>query len=170
MTNLPRSRGDRNGWHDFGRRPGSLDLRVRHSSIHAGDDLTPACRNWRWSRTSFRSRSRTPASPRSAPSDWLACLRIIDENVPATISRPHRGNVQALRLPWRRQHISSPGVNVPVPVVVVGAMRPSRAGSDGGNNLLNGVARGWASPAASWHGRDGVLMTKINAARDSPNL
>lgn len=31
-------------------------------------------------------------------------------------------------------------VKVPVPVVVVGAMRPSSAlGADGGNNLLNGA-------------------------------
>jgi L-asparaginase len=53
-----------------------------------------------------------------------------------------------------------------VPVVVVGAMRPSSAlGADGGNNLLNG-ARVAGSPQARGMGVMVVLNDEINAARD----
>ncbi|MGI4940006.1 MAG: asparaginase [Janthinobacterium lividum] len=57
-------------------------------------------------------------------------------------------------------------VKVPVPVVVVGAMRPSTAlGADGGMNLLNAV-RVASTPLARGMGVLVVLNDEINAARD----
>lgn len=57
-------------------------------------------------------------------------------------------------------------VKIPIPVVVVGAMRPSSAlGADGGLNLLNAV-RVAGSPATRGMGVVVVLNDEINAARD----
>ncbi len=57
-------------------------------------------------------------------------------------------------------------VKTPIPVVVVGAMRPSSAlGADGGLNLLNAV-RVAACPATRGMGVTVVLNDEINAARD----
>lgn len=100
------------------------------------------------------------------PSDWLALLRIINETAARDPSIAGIVVTHGTATLEETAYFLDLAVKVPVPVVVVGAMRPSSAlGADGGNNLLNGVRVACSTEA---HGK-GVLVVlndEINAARD----
>jgi L-asparaginase len=100
------------------------------------------------------------------PSDWLALLRIINKTVADDPSVAGIVVTHGTATLEETAYFLNLAVKVPVPVVVVGAMRPSSAlGADGGNNLLNG-ARVAGSPQAKGMGVMVVLNDEINAARD----
>src|ERR1700722_15417119 len=101
-----------------------------------------------------------------APTDWLSLLRIIHETAAADPAIAGIVVTHGTATLEETAYFLNLAVKVPVPVVVVGAMRPSSAlGADGGNNLLNG-ARVAGSPQARGMGVMVVLNDEINAARD----
>jgi L-asparaginase len=99
------------------------------------------------------------------PEDWLALLALIhqtaaDRSVSGIVVTHGTATLE------ETAYFLSLAVKTAVPVVVVGAMRPSSAiGADGGANLLNAV-RVAASPEARGMGVLVVLNDEINAARD----
>ena len=109
-------------------------------------------------------RYRNVPSTALGPPDWLDLVRLVHqaaEDAPAGIVVTHgtaslEETAYALNL----------AVKTSIPVVVVGAMRPSSAlGADGGMNLLNAV-RVAIDPASRGMGVLVVLNDEINAARD----
>ncbi len=105
------------------------------------------------------------ASTAIGPVDWLALLNLIHE----TAADPSIAGIvvtHGTATLEETAYFLNLAVRVPVPVVVVGAMRPSSAlGADGGLNLLNGV-RVAGAPGARGMGVMVVLNDEINAARD----
>jgi L-asparaginase len=111
-------------------------------------------------------RYKNVGSTEIGPADWLALLRIIDETVAGDPSIAGIVVTHGTATLEETAYFLNLAVKVSVPVVVVGAMRPSSAlGADGGNNLLNG-ARVAGSPQAHGMGVMVVLNDEINAARD----
>ena len=111
-------------------------------------------------------RYKNVGSTEIGPADWLALLRIIDEIVASDPTVAGIVVTHGTATLEETAYFLNLAVKVPVPVVVVGAMRPSSAlGADGGNNLLNG-ARVAGSPEARGMGVMVVLNDEINAARD----
>ncbi|MGE0415750.1 MAG: asparaginase [Acetobacteraceae bacterium] len=111
-------------------------------------------------------RYRNVASTALGPDEWLALLAIIHETVRANPTLAGIVVTHGTATLEETAYFLNLAVKVPVPVVVVGAMRPSSAlGADGGMNLLNAV-RVAASPAARGMGVMVVLNDEINAARD----
>jgi len=106
------------------------------------------------------------ASTELGPAVWLELLEIIHktaESDPSIAGIVVTHGTATLEETAYFLHLT---VKVPIPVVVVGAMRPSSAlGADGGLNLLNGV-RVASCPAARGLGVVVVLNDEINAARD----
>ena len=85
-------------------------------------------------------RYKNVGSTEIGPEDWLALLRIIDQTVKDDPSIAGIVVTHGTATLEETAYFLNLAVKVPVPVVVVGAMRPSSAlGADGGNNLLNGV-------------------------------
>jgi L-asparaginase len=111
-------------------------------------------------------RYKNVGSTEIGPSEWLALLRIINDTVHGDPSVQGIVVTHGTATLEETAYFLNLAVKVPVPVVVVGAMRPSSAlGADGGNNLLNG-ARVAGSPEARGMGVMVVLNDEINAARD----
>jgi L-asparaginase len=111
-------------------------------------------------------RYKNVGSGEIVPEDWLALLDIIHQSVasdPAIAGIVVTHGTATLE---ETAYFLNLAVKVAVPVVVVGAMRPSSAlGADGGLNLLNAV-RVAASSDARGMGVMVVLNDEINAARD----
>ena len=111
-------------------------------------------------------RYKNVASTALGPAEWLDLVRLIHASVAETpdlagIVVTH-GTASLEETAW----FLNLAVKVAVPVVVVGAMRPSSAlGADGPMNLLNAV-RVAAAPEARGMGVLVVLNDEINAARD----
>jgi L-asparaginase len=105
------------------------------------------------------------ASTAIGPVDWLALLNLIND----TAADPSIAGIvvtHGTATLEETAYFLNLAVRAPIPVVVVGAMRPSLSlGADGGLNLLNGV-RVAGSPAARGMGVMVVLNDEINAARD----
>ncbi|MDB5375521.1 MAG: asparaginase family protein [Belnapia sp.] len=100
------------------------------------------------------------------PANWLELLGIIHATVEADPAIAGVVVTHGTATLEETAYFLNLTVKVAVPVVLVGAMRPSSAlGADGGMNLLNGV-RVAASPAARGMGVLVVLNDEINAARD----
>ena len=111
-------------------------------------------------------RYKNVGSTEIGPADWLALLRIIHETVAGDASIRGIVITHGTATLEETAYFLNLAVKAAVPVVVVGAMRPSSAlGADGGNNLLNG-ARVAGSPEARGMGVMVVLNDEINAARD----
>lgn len=111
-------------------------------------------------------RYKNVGSTEIGPPDWLALLRIINETVTGDPSVAGIVVTYGTATLEETAYFLNLAVKIPVPVVVVGAMRPSSAlGADGGNNLLNGV-RVASSPQARGMGAMVVLNDEINAARN----
>jgi L-asparaginase len=100
------------------------------------------------------------------PDDWLALLGIIHQTVaddPGVAGIVVTHGTATLE---ETAYFLNLAVKVAVPVVVVGAMRPSSSlGTDSGINLFNAV-RVAATPEARGMGALVVLNDEINAARD----
>jgi L-asparaginase len=110
-------------------------------------------------------RFKNLASTEIGPTDWLTLVRLIHETAadPAIAGIVVTHGTATLE---ETAYFLNLAVKTPVPVVVVGAMRPSSAlGADGGLNLLN-AARVAGSPEARGMGVMVVLNDEINAARD----
>ncbi len=106
------------------------------------------------------------ASTGLVPSDWLRLVSLIHETVAADTSIDGIVVTHGTATLEETAYFLNLTVKVPVPVVVVGAMRPSSAlGADGGLNLLN-ACRVAGSPEARGMGVLVVLNDEINAARD----
>ncbi len=100
------------------------------------------------------------------PDDWLALFGIIHDTVAADPTLAGIVVTHGTATLEETAYFLNLTVKVAVPVVVVGAMRPSSAlGADGGLNLLNAV-RVAGSPQARGLGVLVVLNDEINAARD----
>ena len=111
-------------------------------------------------------RYKNVGSGEIGPVDWLALLNIIHQTVkddPQVAGIVVTHGTATLE---ETAYFLNLAVKTAVPVVVVGAMRPSSAlGTDSGINLLNAV-RVAASPEAHGMGVLVVLNDEINAARD----
>jgi L-asparaginase len=111
-------------------------------------------------------RYRNVGSPAIGPAEWLELVRLIHQ---AVADDPGLAGVvvtHGTATLEETAYFLNLTVKVAVPVVVVGAMRPSSAlGADGGMNLLNAV-RVAGTPAARGLGVLVVLNDEINAARD----
>ena len=106
------------------------------------------------------------ASTAIGPVDWLALVKLIHGTAAADPSIAGIVVTHGTATLEETAYFLNLAVRVPIPVVVVGAMRPSSAlGADGGLNLLNGV-RVAGSPGARGMGVMVVLNDEINAARD----
>jgi L-asparaginase len=100
------------------------------------------------------------------PAEWLELLEIIHKTVEDDPTLAGIVVTHGTATLEETAYFLNLSVKVAVPVVVVGAMRPSSAlGADGGLNLLNAV-RVAASPEARGMGVLVVLNDEINAARD----
>jgi L-asparaginase len=111
-------------------------------------------------------RYKNVGSGEIGPADWLALLRIIHQSVVADPTIAGIVVTHGTATLEETAYFLNLAVKVAVPVVVVGAMRPSSAlGADGGLNLLNAV-RVAGSPEARGMGVMVVLNDEINAARD----
>jgi L-asparaginase len=111
-------------------------------------------------------RYKNVGSTEIGPADWLALARIIHETAAADPAIAGFVVTHGTATLEETAYFLNLAVKVAVPVVVVGAMRPSSAlGADGGLNLLNGC-RVAGSPQARGMGVMVVLNDEINAARD----
>jgi L-asparaginase len=100
------------------------------------------------------------------PAAWLELVTLIDQTVAADPEIAGIVVTHGTATLEETAYFLNLAVKVDVPVVVVGAMRPSTAlGADGGMNLLNAV-RVAAAPKARGMGVMVVLNDEINAARD----
>lgn len=106
------------------------------------------------------------ASTAIGPAEWLALAAMIGEAVQRTPDLAGIVVTHGTASLEETAYFLNLTVKVAIPVVVVGAMRPSSAlGADGGMNLLNAV-RVAACSAARGMGVLVVLNDEINAARD----
>lgn len=106
------------------------------------------------------------ASTELGPTIWLELLDVIHKTAAADPAIAGIVVTHGTATLEETAYFLNLTVKCPIPVVVVGAMRPSSAlGADGGLNLLNGV-RVAASPASKGMGVLVVLNDEINAARD----
>ena len=106
------------------------------------------------------------ASTAIDPTHWLALLRLINATHAAHPDLAGIVVTHGTAALEETAYFLNLAVRAPVPVVVVGAMRPSSAlGADGGMNLLNGV-RVAACPKSRGMGVLVLLNDEINAARD----
>jgi len=111
-------------------------------------------------------RYKNVGSGEIGPGDWLALLGIIHKSVAEDPELAGIVITHGTATLEETAYFLNLAVKVSVPVVVVGAMRPSSAiGTDSGINLLNAV-RVAASPGARGLGALVVLNDEINAARD----
>jgi L-asparaginase len=111
-------------------------------------------------------RYKNIASTAIGPTEWLELVRLIRDTVAADPAIAGVVITHGTATLEETAYFLNLAVTVDVPVVVVGAMRPSSAlGSDGGMNLLNAV-RVAASAEARGLGVLVVLNDEINAARD----
>ncbi len=111
-------------------------------------------------------RYKNVGSGEIGPADWLALLNLIHGTAESDPSIAGIVVTHGTATLEETAYFLNLAVKVPVPVVVVGAMRPSSAlGADGGLNLLN-AARVAGSPGARGMGVMVVLNDEINAARD----
>jgi L-asparaginase len=111
-------------------------------------------------------RFKNVGSTELGPADWLKLVGIIHETVATDPGIAGVVVTHGTATLEETAYFLNLTVKVPVPVVVVGAMRPSSAlGADGGLNLLNGV-RVAGSPDARGMGVLVVLNDEINGARD----
>jgi L-asparaginase len=111
-------------------------------------------------------RYKNVGSGEIGPTDWLVLLDIIHRTVADDPSVAGIVVTHGTATLEETAYFLNLAVKVTVPVVVVGAMRPSSAlGADGGLNLLNAV-RVAGAPEARGMGVMVVLNDEINAARD----
>jgi L-asparaginase len=111
-------------------------------------------------------RYKNVGSGEIGPTDWLALLGIIHRAVNDDPSIAGIVVTHGTATLEETAYFLNLAVKVAIPVVVVGAMRPSSAlGTDSGVNLLN-AARVAGSPQAHGMGVLVVLNDEINAARD----
>lgn len=100
------------------------------------------------------------------PTDWLALARLTTEVVQMNPDLEGIVITHGTASLEETAYFLNLTITVAIPVVVVGAMRPSSAlGTDGGMNLVNAV-RVAGSPAARGLGVLVVLNDEISAARD----
>ncbi len=111
-------------------------------------------------------RYKNVGSTHIGPEDWLRLVGLVHATVAADKSVAGVVVTHGTATLEETAYFLNLTIKVPVPVVVVGAMRPSSAlGADGGLNLLNAV-RVAACPDARGMGVVVVLNDEINAARE----
>ncbi len=111
-------------------------------------------------------RYRNVGSTEIGPADWLKLVGLLHESVAGDPSIAGAVVTHGTATLEETAYFLNLTVKVPLPVVVVGAMRPSSAlGADGGLNLLNAV-RVAGCPEARGMGVVVVLNDEINAARE----
>jgi L-asparaginase len=111
-------------------------------------------------------RYKNVGSTELGPEDWLRLVGLVHETAASDPSIAGIVVTHGTATLEETAYFLNLTVHVPIPVVVVGAMRPSSAlGADGGLNLLNGV-RVAGSPDARGMGVVVVLNDEINAARE----
>lgn len=111
-------------------------------------------------------RYRNVVSTALGPVEWLELVRLVHQTAAETPGLAGIVITHGTASLEETAYALNLALKVEIPVVVVGAMRPSSAlGADGGMNLLNAV-RVAITPEARGMGVLVVLNDEINAARD----